>query len=96
MTMSEIIQFSGRKREIAERLLRNESPMDIASAVGTTLAYIYNVRSELKKRGIQPNRPGNAPPQELRNPVTPNTEPRANPQAPPIPITEELGPPATP
>jgi hypothetical protein len=33
--------------------------MDIASAVGTTLAYIYNVRSELKKRGIQPNRPGN-------------------------------------
>ena len=92
ITMAEIIRFRGRKREIAERFLRNETPADIALAVGTTAAYVYNVASELRKRGIQPRPPRIAPPQEIRHPARPHAEPRANPQAPPIPIRDEGGP----
>jgi len=43
----------GRKQRIAERLARGESPGEIATAENTTRHYVYNVRSELRRRGIE-------------------------------------------
>jgi hypothetical protein len=91
--LAEVPQFRGRKREIAERLLRGETPAEIVLAVSTKVGYVFNVASELRKRGILPRPERIAPAPEVRHPAVPNPEPPATPPALPIPITEVAPPP---
>jgi len=72
--MSVFPQFTGKKRQIVERLLRDESPDEIAEAVKTKIRYVYNVRYELKRRGIILRRP---PARRHVTPVLDQSEPRA-------------------
>ena len=69
--MAFIAQFRGKKRLIVERSFRGEAPPDIAVAVDTTLPYVYNVRAEAKRLGIE--FPQTVAP-IAQNPVNPATD----------------------
>ena len=71
-------RFTG-KQEIVEALMRNDSVQDMVLRLGTTPAYIYNIRSRAKKLGVTFNAPNDPNVQNITQPREPQLQFNPNP-----------------